>query len=276
MIASPSNYATPADLIDTGPSPKPAQALSEPVIWVGLPAYNEEIAIGSLLKRFHDYFSDRPERPYRIVVYNDGSKDNTVAVADSWRDRLNLDVIGHENNKGLGEGISRLVEYVVRHGQPHDYCVIMDCDDTHSPQQIDQMMEAHLRGYDLVIASRYRRGASIRGVPRHRVVLSCGAAILFKVLHPMRGLRDYTCGFRSYRVGLLQAAHRLYSTNLVREQGFACMVELLLRLKRFRPKVIEVPLSLRYDLKPTASKMDVGGNTWQLLKLLWVWRLNGI
>ena len=38
----------------------------------------------------------------------------------------------------------------------------------------------------------------------------------------------------------------------------------------------EVPLDLRYDLKQSASKMDVGGNTTRLLKKLVAWRVRGL
>lgn len=64
--------------------------------------------------------------------------------------------------------------------------------------------------------------------------------------------------------------------DLIKNRSFACMVELLLKLNLFKPKIKEIPLVLRYDLKPTESKMDVGGNTRRLLKLLWLWRIYGL
>jgi dolichol-phosphate mannosyltransferase len=245
------------------------------MLWIGLPAYNEEASIAPLFGRFLEVFPDR-SAPYRIVLYNDGCRDGTVAAARAWADRLNVEVIGRDENLGLGAGLRALVEHVVRHGRPEDYFFVMDCDDTHHPSQIPVIAQALDAGSDVVIASRYRRGARVAGVAAHRRLLSLGAGLLFKTLHPCRGVLDYTCGYRGYRVELLRRAAGRYGENLVRERGFACMVELLLKLNRLGARFREVPLQLRYDLKQGASKMDVGGNTQRLLRKLVSWRLRGL
>lgn len=245
------------------------------MIWIGLPAYNEERSIGPLFARFCEVFPDRSAR-YRVVLYNDGCTDHTVAEAEKWRDRLNLEIIGKADNLGLGEGLRRLVRHAAERGDPGDVLFIMDCDDTHHPAQFAPMLAALARGCDLVIASRYRAGSRVAGVALHRRILSLGAAILFKLLHPCKGVFDYTCGFRGYRVQLLQKALEVYGDRLVGERGFACMVELLLKLNRLGIRMGEVPLDLRYDLKRGASKMDVGGNTLRLLSKMVSWRLFGL
>ncbi|MDP2239856.1 MAG: glycosyltransferase [Burkholderiales bacterium] len=247
----------------------------ERCIWIGLPAYNEAATIPALFPRFLELFPSK-SLPYRIVLYNDGCTDDTVAAVMAWQQRLNVEVIGLERNMGLGQGLRSLVAHAAQHGKPEDVLFIMDCDDTHHPRQIPQMFAALETGHDIVIASRYRAGATIAGVALHRRILSLGAAVLFKVLHPCRGVLDYTCGYRGYRVGLLQKALNRYSSHLVREPGFACMVELLLKLNRAGARMCEVPLALRYDLKQSASKMDVGGNTLRLLRKLVSWRIHGL
>jgi dolichol-phosphate mannosyltransferase len=210
------------------------------------------------------------------VLYNDGCTDRTVERALEWKTQLNVEVIGKPVNQGLGEGLRCLVAHATEHGAADDVLFIMDCDDTHHPRQFAGMLAALDRGFDVVIASRYRRGARIAGVAPHRQVLSLGAATLFKLLHWCPGVRDYTCGFRAYRVALLQRARAHYRERLVEERGFACMVELLLKLNHLDAKMCEVPLDLRYDLKQSASKMDVGGNTTRLLKKLVAWRVRGL
>jgi dolichol-phosphate mannosyltransferase len=245
------------------------------MLWIGLPAYNEEASIAPLFARFLEVFPDR-SAPYRIVLYDDGCRDGTVAAARAWADRLNVEIIGREQNLGLGAGLRALIAHAARHGRPEDRLAIMDCDDTHHPSQLARLTAALDGGCDVVIASRYRRGARIAGVALHRRVLSLGAALLFKALHPCRGVLDYTCGYRAYRVALLQRAQARYGENLVRERGFACMVEVLLKLSRVGARFCEIPLELRYDLKQGASKMDVGGNTLRLLRKLISWRLRGL
>lgn len=244
-------------------------------IWIGLPAYNEEATIPALFPRFKQVFPD-PGARYRIVLYNDGCVDRTVERALAWRNELNVEVIGKPVNMGLGEGLRRLVAHAAEHGAGDDVLFIMDCDDTHHPEQFAAMLAALDCGHDVVIASRYRRGSRIAGVAAYRRLLSIGAATLFKLLHWCRGVRDYTCGFRGYRVALLQRARAHYGERLIEERGFACMVELLLKLNRLGARLCEIPLDLRYDLKQSASKMDAGGNTLRLLKKLVAWRVRGL
>jgi len=244
-------------------------------IWVGLPAFNEEATIPALFPRFKEVFADGA-RPYQIVLYNDGCTDRTVERALAWQQELNVEVIGKPVNKGLGEGLRSLVAHVTERASDDDVLFIMDCDDTHHPRQFADMLTVLDRGFEVVIASRYRRGARIAGLAPHRKLLSLGAALLFKSLHWCPGVLDYTCGFRGYRVALLKRALAHYGARLVEERGFACMVELLLKLNHLGARMAEVPLDLRYDLKQSASKMDVGGNTTRLLRKLVAWRVHGL
>jgi dolichol-phosphate mannosyltransferase len=151
----------------------------------------------------------------------------------------------------------------------------MDCDDTHDPAQIVEMTKLIEGGVELVIASRFTRGAITIGIPFYRRLASLGAMCLLKAIHPISGVWDYTCGYRAYRSSLLKKATQRFGNDIVSERGFACMVELLVKLKTFSPKVAEIPLKLRYDLKPTESKMDVGGYIKQLLWLIVEWRFKG-
>ena len=240
-------------------------------VFLGLPAYNEEIALPRLAARAQALIADTG-LPLTVVVYIDGSRDATPAVARDLSARMPLVLIDCPQNKGLGTGLRNLVDYAVEHGKPDDVLVIMDCDDTHDPAQIPAMLDKLDAGADVVIASRYARGATIKGVPPLRRLTALGALVLCKVLLPVAHVRDYTCGYRAYRVATLQRAAAAYGDGLVTETGFSCMVELLLKLAALGAKFAEIPLSLRYDLKPGESKMAVGGNTVRTLKLLFAMR----
>ena len=71
-----------------------------------------------------------------------------------------------------------------------------------------------------------------------------------------------------HRVSLLARAAAHWGERLIEERGFACMVELLLKLRHCRPVVTEVPLTLRYDRKQGPSKIRIGRTVGQYLKLL--------
>ena len=240
-------------------------------VYLGLPAYNEEIALPRLLVRVEKLFASSRE-PKAVVVYDDGSGDTTAAVAKAWTGPVPLVLIEGGRNMGLGVGLRRLVEFAMANGSDDDVLCIMDCDDTHDPMQIPDMLRTLDGGADVVIASRFRWGASVRGVPPARRVTALGAAMLCKLVHPVRGVLDYTCGYRVYRIGALRRAAIRYPAGLVEETGFACMTELLLKLYAADLRAAEVPLQLRYDQKPTASKMAVTNNMRRMLRLLIRWR----
>jgi dolichol-phosphate mannosyltransferase len=236
-------------------------------VYIGLPAYNEEIALPRLLQRI-GLLGASLQKPITVVLYNDGSTDSTSAIARLWQERLPLVLLDCPRNKGLAAGLRALVRYVVEMARDDDLLVIMDCDDTHDPVQVIEMLRLIEEGADVVIGSRFVRGALVRGVPPLRRITALGAVALFKLIHPVRGVRDYTCGYRGYRVSALKRASNAYRTKLIEQSGFSCMPELLLKLNALGFRFGEIPLQLRYDQKPTTSKMSVGGNVRGLLKLL--------
>jgi dolichol-phosphate mannosyltransferase len=69
------------------------------------------------------------------------------------------------------------------------------------------------------------------------------------------GARDYLCGYRAYRAGLLRKAVLRFGDTPFAERGFACMVDILIKLCLVGATVNEVPMILRYDRKPGATEM---------------------
>jgi dolichol-phosphate mannosyltransferase len=112
-------------------------------------------------------------------------------------------------------------------------------------------------GRDVVIASRFQSGAKVIGVPAARLLYSLGAKWLFQALFPIRGVRDYTCGYRAYRGYAIRQGFEVYGDQLISEKGFSCMADLLLKLRGLPLVMGEVPLELRYDRRGDGSKMRV-------------------
>jgi len=209
-----------------------------------------------------------------VVLYDDGSTDKTVAVAESFASDLDLVIIRNEKNFGLGVAIRSLLQYFTTQANGDDVAVIMDCDDTHDPIQIPEILLA-LQRYDVVIASRYRRGSATSGVPFHRLLVSFGFMLLVKAVLPIKGVRDYSCGFRGYSTHILTEVSNLTGAQFVEESGFAAMPELLWNCARAGAVVGEIPMNLSYERKLSDSKMDVTENTKRLLKLIVKLRRNG-
>ena len=73
------------------------------ILIITIPAYNEEATIASVVTRI----SRNCEDEVKILVINDGSTDNTVAVVgEAGADRI----ISHGFNKGLGTSFQTGIE----------------------------------------------------------------------------------------------------------------------------------------------------------------------
>jgi dolichol-phosphate mannosyltransferase len=237
------------------------------MIIVTLPAYNEERSLPLLLERMRESM-DENRLDYRVIVVNDGSSDGTARVVDELKGRMPLERIDHPANRGLGEAVRTGLLHALRGADDRDIIVTMDSDNTHTPGLIAGMVRGIREGNDVVIASRFRPGARIMGVPLYRRVLSRAGSWLFRAVFPTRGVRDFTSGYRAYRAGLLRQAFETYGDDFVAESGFSCMVDILLKLRRLGAIMNERPLILRYDFKYGVSKMHVLRTALDTLALL--------
>jgi dolichol-phosphate mannosyltransferase len=243
------------------------------MVVIVLPAYNEALCIGDLLNSFCDTISEETTS-YRFIVVNDGSTDGTEKTVSAFAEKLRVELINHPQNRGLAEAMKTGLSRAAAISSDKDIVVTMDADNSHLPGLIPRMIRLIREGNEVVIASRYQRGAKIRGLSLYRKLLSNGAALLFRMILPIPGVRDYTCGYRAYRAVLLKRALAEYGDVFISEKGFSCMVDILIKLRRFDPIIEEVPLILRYDQKKSTSKMNVKKTVLQTLLLLVRRRLN--
>ena len=260
----------------TTPVTETAQAqpknVKERRIFLVLPAYNEEAGLPPLLEAYVDVMTEYGLN-YEVVVVDDGSSDRTAEVCRGIAEQIPLTLVQHEKNSGLAAAIDSGLRKGAELADPEDMIVTMDADNTHPPKLIPGMLEKIDAGADIVVASRYRKGAEVYGVPGYRNTLSLGASWLFRLMFPTRNLRDYTCGYRVYRASLIQEAYAHFGDDLVNASGFSCMVDLVIKLRKLKPKFAEVPILLRYDWKVGPSKMKVAGNVFTTLKLAFRRRL---
>ena len=237
------------------------------MVIVVLPAYNEGDALPRLLDRLRVVSVGHFAAKLSVIVVDDGSTDGT---ADRVRatEGLGVRLIVHDQNRGLSEAIRSGLLAAIEQATDEDVIVTMDADDTHAPGLISRMTMLIEEGNDVVIGSRFAPGGRTLGVPWSRRVLSRGASVLFRLVHPVRGVRDYTCGYRAYQAGLLRQAFARWGRDFISEAGFSCMVDILLKLHRLGAVMTEAPLVLRYERKVGKSKMDVGRTMVQTVSLL--------
>jgi dolichol-phosphate mannosyltransferase len=230
------------------------------MIYVIFPAWNEEKVIGPTLRALAEAYRGRESEVHAVLV-DDGSTDATVAearraIAESGG-RMPLTVLSHEVNAGLGAGLRTGIYWCLDHAGDDDIIVTLDADNTHPPAMIPTLVERVREGNDLAIASRYRTGAEVHGVPGYRRALSDVGRLVFQGLYPIRGVRDYTCCFRAYRVPILRRARQVYGDQLCTARGFEAVMDLLLRLGPLEPRVSEIGFVLDYGERVGQSKMKV-------------------
>ncbi len=229
-------------------------------IIVALPAYNEEAGLPPLLDSMEEVFASLVSEGFShsYLIVNDGSSDGTQLVLDRNASRLPLEIVRHEINLGLGPTMQDALRGATERAADQDLIITMDADNTHPPQLMIPMIHEIQAGNDIVIASRYRRGAEVVGLSGFRTFMSYGALAVMKLIFPIPGVRDYTSGFRAYRASLLRRAFEVYGDSFIDQVGFQCMADILFKLSYFKPVITEVPLVLRYDRKGGASSMNVG------------------
>jgi dolichol-phosphate mannosyltransferase len=237
------------------------------MILIVLPAYNEESTLPPLLDAIA-YHLEEMNYAYRVVVVDDGSSDRTGAIIDAAALDRPLVPVHHPQNLGLSEAIKTGLLKAVELAGPRDIIVTMDADNTHTPGLIMQMVRMVREGHDVVIASRYQRGARVIGVPWYRHLLSDVGSMIFRLLLPIPGVRDFTSGYRAYRAELLKEMFERFGERFIDEPGFSCMVDILLKMRPYPLIIGEVPLILRYDKKEGVSKMKVLKTVRQTLRLI--------
>ena len=239
-----------------GGAPPRRREVKKTKLFIVLPAYNEEENLGALLEAIDNVLQEQ-NLDYQVIVIDDGSRDHTLRILEQYREQVPLTICRHELNQGLGPTIRDGLLVASGMAADSDVVITMDADQSHTPGLIIRMIQMLHEGHDVVIASRYRRGARVFGVSLFRRCLSYGASMLFRIVFPTSGVRDYTCGYRAYRGNVLRRAITVYGDRFVEVSGFQCMIDILLKLRGLDVIFGEVPMVLRYDLKRGESKMPI-------------------
>ena len=139
---------------------------------------NEEETLPKLLDSISSEFS---KKDYAVIVINDGSTDQTGSVAESFQEQGNVTVLHNDGNKGLGFTILRGLREAASLAESTDAVVTMDADNTHQPKHVHDMLRQIEKGDDFVIASRFRTGSVVRGVPLARKLLTSCVQLLLRL-----------------------------------------------------------------------------------------------
>ena len=240
-----------------------------------LPAFNESLNISSLLKKF-DNFYKKKNISITIVFVDDGSTDDSVKKIISIKKKIfkkiKIKIINHKKNYGLGVALKTVFIFCFKFAHADDVIVTMDTDNSHTIDLSFKMIKKIIfDNNDVVIASRYRENSKTKGLDYLRKILSVGAALLFKIFFPIKNVRDYTSGFRAFKVKKIRNIYKK-TKNFFSETGFSASADILLKLYSFKKELNfqELPINLRYDLKQGRSKMKILKTIYLNLRLIFI------
>jgi dolichol-phosphate mannosyltransferase len=210
-----------------------------------LPTYNERENLEPMLRALVAILRDGD----RVLVIDDASPDGTGDLADSLAaDLAGVEVIHREQKEGLGPAYIAGFRRALAEGA--ELVVQIDCDFSHDPAVVPQLIAAAEAGADVVLGSRYVPGGAIPNwtIPR-RIVSRFGnyyaRAWLQSPIHDMTG------GFRCYRRQVIEAI----DLDAIHSRGYAFQVEIAFRVRRGGFRVVEVPITF-VDRERGVSKMS--------------------
>lgn len=248
-------------------------------LYASLPCYNEQENVQALVAQWLAQRESLLARGYQLLIVgiDDKSTDTTAVLLERMAAQYKeVTMLKHKVNRGLGGALNSAVTFFLDNAQEGDICVLMDGDNTHSPEFVHSMLDKIDEGAGTAIASRYQSGAEIHGVPKIRLLLSDGAKVYYTAMLRVPNVRDYTCGYRAYTYKSLKAASEKYGAKLITQRSFACMMELLYKLYKSGTVFAEVPFNLRYDQKGGDSKMRVMKTVISSLKTAFLLRIGKI
>lgn len=127
-------------------------ASAMPSISVVAPAYNEQEVLGEFYRRVVDVLA-RTGCEYEIVLVNDGSRDNTLALMHALQaSDSHVCVVDLSRNFGKEIALTAGLEHA-----KGDVVVVLDSDLQDPPELIPQMIDVWREGYDVVYGVRSER-----------------------------------------------------------------------------------------------------------------------
>ncbi len=223
-----------------------AQRSAGVLLSVVIPAYNEEDNIRrGALREAADYLSRR-EYTSELIVVDDGSEDATAALVEEAARRWSFVSLLRSEHGGKAHAVT--VGVLAARGE---YVFFTDMDQSTHIRFVEEGLRELEAGSEVVIGSRWLRGASRRGEPLLRRIAGRAFALMVRVLL-LPEIRDSQCGFKGFR---RDVARELFSNLMVFRAGSqratgptvtAFDVELLVMAKKRGYRIKEIPVTWRH------------------------------
>ncbi|MEZ4669470.1 MAG: polyprenol monophosphomannose synthase [Anaerolineae bacterium] len=232
-----------------------------PKTTIVLPTYNEKENLPLMIDALQ-----LPVDNLHVLVVDDNSPDGTGQIADEIASRNpNVKVLHRAEKNGLGQAYIAGFKQAIR--QDADYVIQMDCDFSHQPKYVPDLIKA-IENQDLVLGSRFARGGSVdEKWSFYRKLLSWFANRVYTPIILGIPVHDATGGFRIWRRQTLIGL----DLDRIKSNGYVFQVEMVYVTCQLGFRVTEIPIHFP-DRKLGESKMDAriqmeaAVRVWQLLQ----------
>ena len=206
-----------------------------------IPCYNEESALPILLNELKNLVLPE-EYAMTLLVVNDCSKDNTIAVARENFVKL-LDLT---NNLGIGGAVQAGIKYARENN--FDVAIQLDGDGQHPPTEIIKLLWGHEDGTDVVIGSRFLNKEGFQSSFLRRM----GIRYFYRLNQVLTGnnIYDSTSGFRLLGRRSIRLAAGYYPDDYPEPESLVIFSKAGLKIK-------EVPVLMSHRLGGTSSISNV-------------------
>jgi dolichol-phosphate mannosyltransferase len=213
-----------------------------------IPTYNEKENIEKMIRKVFSL-----PRSFHLLIIDDGSPDGTAAIVKNLQQEFEGRLFLLERQGKLGLGTAYIMGFKWGIEQKYDYIFEMDCDFSHSPDDLIRLHDACSKeGADLSIGSRYIKGGKIVNWPIGRILMSYFASLYVRLILWI-GIHDTTAGFKCYRRKVLETIN----LDGIRFVGYAFQIEMKYAVRRAGFKIKEIPIVFT-DRVEGASKMSKG------------------
>ncbi|MSO58231.1 MAG: polyprenol monophosphomannose synthase [Thermoleophilia bacterium] len=215
---------------------------------VCLPTYNERENLEPMVHALAEVLDLARDR---VLVIDDDSPDGTGVVADRLASEFRwVEVLHRPEKTGLGPAYVAGFRRALAAGA--GFVLELDCDFSHDPAVVPQLIAACEGGADLALGSRYAPGGGIANWGRSRRVVSRGGSLYARLVLGV-GVRDLTGGFKCFRGETLRAI----DLDAITARGYGFQIEGTYRVLRAGFRVVEVPITFT-DRRVGESKMSAG------------------
>lgn len=254
----------------TPTNPDGPDTISNPTVSIIVPVYNESSRVALSLERVWRYFENAAENA-EIIFVDDGSTDNTVAIARSFAAmHPSIHVLAAPHR---GKASAVLAGMEAARG---DIVGFMDVDLATPLETWEACQLAMKSGAGVAIGSREGTGAERIGEPEYRHVMGRIFNGLVRLLL-LPGIEDSQCGFKFFSrdaVGDILPRQRLYrDANVVRMPRVTAFdVELLFIARQCGYHIAVIPVTWHYG---DHSKVNPLTDTLQNVRDVIAVRING-